>query len=112
MLGLAVALCGRAEAGSVSADLRVSAVVVDQCVVRAGSRSASCSGQASYALNVGQEAAPTRDQLTALDEHAHTASHGSLIASAQSTAGGPAGAARDVAILSSPVQVVRVTYSF
>jgi hypothetical protein len=115
------AACGRADAGSVNADLAVSVTVVDQCLLHSGTASANCTGGAVYALGVGRERVPLAksDLLTVVDEHAHTSGNGPLVAISQSVAGDDAGArglgfapdaVRTVAAAS--VDSIRVTYSF
>ncbi len=116
-------VCGRADAGSVNADLAVSVTVVDQCLLHSGTASASCTGGAVYALGVGRERilVAKSDMLTAADEHAHTSRNGPLVTIFQAVAGGAAGpqrlgfapdAVRTVAATSTPVESIRVTYSF
>ena len=115
--------CGRADAGSVDADLAVSVTVVDQCLLHSGTASASCTGGALYALGVGRERIPIAksDLLTTADEHAHTSRNGPLVPIFQAVAGGAAGsgglgfapdAVRTVAATNTPVESIRVTYSF
>ena len=110
-----------AHAGSASADLAVSVTVIDQCVIRTESRSASCAGGAGYALGVGRERiAVPGDRLTLADEHAQTAQDGSRRGTSQSVAG--AAGRRDVpfagpalgtiAAPTAPIDAIRVTYSF
>jgi hypothetical protein len=115
------AACGRADAGSVNADLAVSVTVVDQCLLHSGNASANCTGGAVYALGVGRERIPVEqsDVLTATDEHAHTSENGPLVTIYQSLTGGAAGpqgfapdAVRTVAATIVPMEAVRVTYSF
>jgi hypothetical protein len=115
------AACGRADAGSVNADLAVSVTVVDQCLLHSGNASANCTGGAVYALGVGRERIPVEqsDVLTATDEHAHTSENGPLVTIYQSVTGGAAGpqgfapdAVRTVAATIAPMEAVRVTYSF
>lgn len=108
-----------AQAGSIGADLAVSVTVIDRCLVHPDSRSANCAGGAAYALGVGRERiALTRDQLTVVEEHAHTAGDGPHLGSFQSIAGldGRQGfaddAVRTVAAASMPIDAIRVTYSF
>jgi hypothetical protein len=115
--------CGRADAASVNADLAVSVTVVDQCLLHSGTASASCTGGTVYALGVGRERVPVAksDVLTTADEHAHTSRNGPLDPFFQAVAGGAAGsgglgfapdAVRTVAATSTPVESIRVTYSF
>jgi hypothetical protein len=123
LLATAIGLtaCGPARAGSASADLAVSVTVVDRCLVRTESRSASCAGGAPYALGVGRERiAVTSDQLTVTDEHAHTARDGSRLGTSQSVAGAAGqedmaladGAVRTIAASSAAIDAIRITYSF
>jgi len=122
LLAVAIGLvaCGPAHAGSASANLAVSVSVVDQCLIRTDSRSAVCAGGSAYALGVGRERiAVTSDQLTAADEHAHTASDDPRLGISQSVAGAagrqdPAvvGSLRTVAQMAAPIDAIRVTYSF
>jgi len=115
--------CGRADAGSINADLAVSVTVVDRCLLHSGTASASCTGGAVYALGVGRERVPVAksDLLTATDEHAHTSRNDPLVTTFQAVAGGAAGpgslgsapdAVRTVAATDTPVESIRVTYSF
>jgi hypothetical protein len=120
-MALGLMACGPAQASSASANLAVSVTVIDLCLIRAESRSASCAGGAAYALGVGRERiAVTSDQLTVADEHAHTAEDGSRLGISRSVAGAagqrgmaPAdGAVRTVAATTAPIDAIRVTYSF
>ena len=104
-----------AHAGSASADLAVSVTVVDQCLIHTDSRSASCAAGSAYALGEGHERiAVMRDQLTTADEHAHTARNGSRLGTSLSVAGaaGQDGAVRAAAEAVTPIEAIRVTYSF
>ena len=115
-----VAACGSAHAGSVNADLGISVTVVDRCLVRTESRSASCAGGAPYAVGVGRERiAVTSDQLTGADEHVHTANDGPGLGISHPVAGAAerqdalaGGAMRTVAEAVAPIDAIRVTYSF
>jgi len=114
-MGIGLAACGTARAGTATADLAVSVTVADQCLIHTDSRSASCAGGAAYALGEGRErVAVMRDQLTTADEHAHTAEYGPRLGISQSVAGGAVqdGAVRAVAETVTPIEAIRVTYSF
>lgn len=120
-IGIGLAACGPAYAGSVNAKLTVSVTVVDQCLVRTENRSASCAGGTPYALGVGRERiAVTSDQLTGADEHVHTPKDGPRLGIPQSVAGAAerqdvtlaGGAVRTVAEEVASVDAIRVTYSF
>lgn len=120
-MGIGLTTWGPAHAGSASANLAVSVTVIDQCLIRTDSRSASCAGGAAYALGVGRERiAVTSDQLTVADEHAHTAQDGSRLGTSQSVAGAAGqrgialadGAVRSVAETLAPIDAIRITYSF
>jgi len=119
--GIGLTACGPAHAGSGSANLAVSVTVMDQCLIRTDSRSASCAGGAAYALGVGRERiAVTSDQLTVAEEHGHTAQDGSRLGTSQSVAGAAGqqgiaftdGAVRTVAETVAPIDALRITYSF
>jgi hypothetical protein len=116
-----LAACAPAHAGSASANLAVSVTVVDQCLIRSESRSASCAGGSAYALGVGLEkVALVRDRLTGADEHAHTAQDGRRLGISQSVAGAAGrqgivladGALRTIAAAAASVDAIRITYSF
>lgn len=118
---IGLAACGPAYAGSVNANLTVSVTVMDQCLVRTESRSASCAGGTPYALGVGRERiAVASDQLTGADEHVHTPKDGPQLGISQSVAGAAdrqdfalaGGAVRTVAEDVVPIDAIRVTYSF
>jgi len=120
-VGIGLAACGPAYAGSVSADLGVSVTVMDRCLIRTESRSASCAGGAPYAVGVGLERiAVTSDQLTGADEHVHTAKDGPRLGISQSVAGAAeregvafaGGAMRTVGEAVAPIDAIRITYSF
>ena len=120
-IGIGLAACAPAYAGSAGADLAVSVTVMDQCLIHTGSRSASCAGGSPYALGVGREKiSVTSDQLTATDEHAHTAQDdprlgiSKSVASAAGWQGTALGnsAVRTVAETVVPIDAIRVTYSF
>lgn len=113
-MGIGLAACGTARAASASADLAVSVAVIDQCLIHTDSRSASCAGGSAYALGEGRErVAVVRDQLTTADERAHTAADGSRLGTSQSVAGGAGdNAVRAVAETVTPIEAIRVTYSF
>jgi len=110
-----------AHAGSARADLAVSVTVIDQCLIRAESRSASCAGGAAYELGIGRERIDVpADQVTISDEQGHTEQDGSRRGISQSFAGaaGPRdaslamGAVRTVAATAAPIDAIRITYSF
>jgi len=119
-MGIGLTACGPAHAGSASASLAVSVTVIDQCLIRTESRSASCAGGAAYALGVGRERiAIMSDRLTVADEHVHTRGDGSRLGTSQSVAG--AAGQRDMALAAgamrtieaaAPIDALRVTYSF
>jgi hypothetical protein len=120
---VAASLSGGVQAAAISADLRVSVTVLDQCVIHSLSRSASCSSGAPYAVGVAREAVrlAERDQLTAGDEPVQTSADGARIYTT-SQGFGTTGSRHDAAPAStdSPQfqqqlgagQLVRVTYSF
>ena len=119
LLGLGLAACGKAQAGSVQASFVVTVTVVDQCIVRPLSRSASCTGQAAYAIGVAREKIDlsTGGQLTHANEHVHTAIDGPLIATSMPAGDGQdtglaAIAGRSVTPASNQIEATRVTYSF
>ena len=114
-MGIGLTACGTARAASANADLVISVAVIDQCLIHTDSRSASCAGGSAYALGEGRERiAVARDQLTTADEHAHTAADGSRLGTSQSVAGEPGqdGSMRAVAETVTPIEAIRVTYSF
>jgi len=120
-IGVGLAACAPAYAGSAGADLTVSVTVMDQCLIHTGSRSASCAGGSPYALGVGREKiSVTSDQLTAIDEHAHRIQDGPRLGISKSVAGAAGwqgtalgnGAVRTVAETVVPIDAIRVTYSF
>lgn len=114
-MGIGLMACGTARAGLASANLAVSVTVVDQCLIHTDSRSASCAGGSAYALGERRERiALTSDRLTTADEHAHTAPDGSRLGTSQSVAGAPAQdrAVRAVAAMATPIEAIRITYSF
>jgi hypothetical protein len=110
---------GQAEAEMAKANFAVSVTVVDQCLVRSLTRSASCTGHAAYAVDVARErlALAAIGQLTRTGEHAHTSADGSPAAISMSVADGQgvglaATAERSAAPASDQVEAIRVTYSF
>lgn len=120
-IGIGLAAGEPAYAGAVNANLTVSVTVMDQCVVRTESRSASCAGGTPYALGVGRERiAVASDQLTGADERVHTSKDGPRLGISQSLAGAAerqdvalaGGAVRTVAEEVASVDAIRVTYSF
>lgn len=120
-MAIGLTACGPVQASSVTGNLAVSATVIDQCLIRTESRSASCAGGAVYALGVRRERiAVMSDQLTVADEHAHTVEDGSRLGISQSVAGAAGqreasladGAVRSVAATAVPIDAIRVTYSF
>lgn len=114
-MGIGLMACGTARAATASADLAISVAVIDQCLIHTDSRSANCAGGSAYALGEGRERiAITRDQLTTTDEHAHTAADGSRLGISQSVAGGAGqdSTVRAVAETVTPIEAIRVTYSF
>lgn len=119
IMGVGLIAAAPVQAGSMEADLAISVTVIDQCLVHTDSLSANCAGGAGYALGVGRERIGlTRDQLTAVAEHAHTAGDGSHLGTSQSIAGSDGredfanGAVRTIAAASMPIDAIRVTYSF
>jgi hypothetical protein len=113
-LGLALAANGQVEAATASASFAVSVTVLDQCLIRAAIRSASCTGGAVYALGIAREKVVPAgsDQLTVADEHAHTARDGPLLATTQPVAGLAVDADRSVTPPSGAIDAIRITYSF
>ena len=117
--GLGLALGGQVAAATASASFGVSAIVQDQCVVRTATRSAMCTGDASYALTVARESVPMAEssRLTTASEHAHTRNDGPLYATSQLVAGAQgdmfaAVADRSVAPATGQLDAIQVTYSF
>jgi hypothetical protein len=101
----------------------VSATVQEQCIVRAESHSASCSGHAVYGVGVTRETLVMTDQLTGAGEYAQTSAYGQLAAASWGGAGGVSsqmanpvvgdGARAGVyAAAARTVEATRVTYSF
>lgn len=118
----AVAVCGRAEAAAASAELMVSAVVPEQCLVHSASLSANCTGGAIYGVGVTRELVgiATSDLLTGSGEFAHRS--GNDPAGTMSHALPRAGVAAEADVSATPIRLVaqngadqetiRVTYSF
>jgi hypothetical protein len=120
-MGIGLGACEPVQAGSANAGLAVSVTVADQCLIRTDSRSASCVGGSGYVLGVGREQiAIIGDRLTTADEHVRTARSDPYLGASRSAAGAAgqqdivlaSGAVRTIAQTVSPIDAIRVTYSF
>jgi len=119
---MGLALCGRVEAATQSAELLVSVVVPDQCLVRSTSHSANCTGGAVYGVGISRERVDiaSSDVLTGSSEHAHTPDDGPTGTISHSLSGDRGAVAADVSAMAVRLsaqsgvseEAIRVTYSF